>query len=95
MLEDSPWRIGNTNADLIKTKKDTQKYWLDIYQKELIEEDANQFKEGLTLTFQTLHEAIATRDTATISAICEGNLRTAINDFFDALDEEECEIQER
>ena len=61
----------------------------------MIEEDANQFKEGLTLTFQTLHEAIATRDTATISAICEGNLRTAINDFFDALDEEECEIQER
>ena len=50
----------------------------------------NQVRDGLLLTFESLHYGIAERDMALLSDICEPNLRTAFADFFDDLDEENC-----
>ena len=45
------------------------------------------------MTFTTLHQAIAERDTGLIGSMCEANLRSALYEFFDVLDEEDCEVK--
>ena len=45
------------------------------------------------MTFTTLHQAIAERDTNLIGNMCEKNLRFAFSEFFDALDEEDCQVE--
>ena len=35
---------------------------------------------------------MAERESSLLSSICEPNLRTAFSDFFDALDDEDCQI---
>ena len=60
-----------------------------IYQKGM-EENVNGLRDGLELTFTSLHQAIAERDSDLIGSMCEQNLRFALFEFFDALDEEDC-----
>ena len=31
MLEDCPWRLGNKDGELVRTREDCQKYWLEVY----------------------------------------------------------------
>ena len=45
------------------------------------------------MTYRALHQGIAERDMSTLSSICEQNLRTSFSEFFDALDEEDCQIE--
>ena len=45
------------------------------------------------MTFDMLHESICERDLNLLSQITEPNLREAFYDFFETLDEEDCEVQ--
>ena len=47
------------------------------------------------MTFTALHQAIAERDTDLIGSMCEQNLRFSLFEFFDALDEEDCQVEVR
>ena len=44
------------------------------------------------MTFEALHESICERDVSMLSSISEPNLRESFMDFFESLDEEECEV---
>ena len=47
------------------------------------------------MTFESLHYAITERDTGMLSGICETDLRRTFSDYFDYLDDEDCQIETR
>ena len=93
LIDDSPWKLGNTDRKLVTSveeKPDTE--MIEHYQSVGIDLDMNGLATGLDYTFTELWSALHQRDTAQISLLCEGQLRKAFIDFYDALDEEDCEL---
>ena len=55
IIEDGPWRLGNTNAKLLETRPDSHKSINDLYQKECLEKNTNGLKDGLEMTYRAFH----------------------------------------
>ena len=94
LLEESPWKFGNIDKDLVKRDEaTTDKDMIDFYNEVGIEKDTNGLATGLDFVFTELWSSLHKRDTATIAGMCEGELRQAFTDFYDALDEEDCILE--
>ena len=65
---------------------------MEQYQKVGLVENTNGLRDGIEMTFETLHKAIVERDLSTLSTICEQNLRYAFIELFEQLDQEQCII---
>ena len=65
---------------------------MEQYQKVGLGENTNGLRDGIEMTFETLHQAIVERDLNILGAICEQNLRYAFIELFEQLDEEQCKI---
>ena len=95
LLGESPWKLGNSTIDkkLVKMdEKNSDKDMIAFFHQIGIEKNANGLATGIDFTFTELWSALHSRNMASIAGMCEGNLRKAFTDFFDALDEEDCEL---
>lgn len=55
IIEDGPWRLGNTDTKLLETRADSQKTFIDLYQREGLEKNTNGLKDGLEMTYRAFH----------------------------------------
>ena len=92
LIEDSPWKLGNTDDKLVVAKKGAEPDLIKYFQTEGINRNANGLADGLRYTFVELWEALKDHDMIAISMMCEGDLRNRFADYFEQLEEEDCKL---
>ena len=83
LLDDCPWKLGNTDSRLITAKEGAEPDLIEYFQHEGINRNANGLADGLRYTFMELWESLKERDLSSISTMCEGDLRHRFADFFE------------
>ena len=87
LIKQLPWKLSNQEELLTVNPRslspDIRKFQASI------DKDRHGLQTGIKFAFEALATALGEKDTDTIMAICEGNLREKCLDFYDACDEQE------
>lgn len=91
VIEQLPFKLCNT-SEIVQKRSFCMEHELREL-KDAIEFNKNDIKDGFKMAYEVLIKSISERDTKLLAQLCEGNLRESFNDFYETMDEENCEVE--